>query len=372
MMKSLLPLLLSFLSLTVSAQTVIKDRPEGELKVYNRSGAGYYYNRNTQSVSNASQEGFTLSIVYAGQGKVYIKDPVSYAYTNAWVAGTQNGNTITVSLDQFVYYSSTSEWGMKLAMLDYKESEGTYVVDASTKEYTYTVSGDRVTLNGPLDNGNRILGLVYSDDNSWTGYGDFMTTYSINTDVTAEIPTSVEMKEYVNTFSDGEDADGDGKSDEYTATVLIGKKDGKVYLKNYGIAGSVIIGDLSADGQTVTFKQGQFMSNDSFLTYLVGTNDGTTLSDVFFTYDSTTDTYTLQNAYVVFNILTEQLNPVSFFTSSTLAPKVASGISIPSTGAATEKRDRQTDAIYDLSGRRLKMAPSSGIYIKNGKKYISK
>ena len=85
---------------------VITDQPEGELKSYNRAGQYVYVNNGY--LSCGQQDGNRMDIVYAEDGKVYMKNilcgAANYFGTDSWVEGTIEGNTITVPLNQSIAY----------------------------------------------------------------------------------------------------------------------------------------------------------------------------------------------------------------------------------------------------------------------------
>ena len=68
------------------------------------------------------------------------------------------------------------------------------------------------------------------------------------------------------------------------------------------------------DGTTVTFAANQYLGTYSTYTmYLGGSNDGSTLSDVTFTYDANAKSFTLSNYYIE-NTSTTEISPVFYST----------------------------------------------------------
>ena len=174
-------------SLTTFAQTgdeeLIAYQPEGELKMYERSGIAFYENEDYKA-EKTDQEGEVLSIVYAPDNStVYIKDPVSKYQQGTWVKGTIEGNTITVPLGQNLKYQGTlNDTYMKLGIFDlydYTDYGLGYVaiLNQGVTEVTYTVSGNTISLEGTDD--YRILGVYWGDDNQWDHYGDSQSVYTL-------------------------------------------------------------------------------------------------------------------------------------------------------------------------------------------------
>ena len=68
------------------------------------------------------------------------------------------------------------------------------------------------------------------------------------------------------------------------------------------------------DGTTVTFAANQYLGTySSYTMYLGGSNDGSTLSDVTFTYDANAKSFTLSNYYIE-NTSTTEIAPVFYST----------------------------------------------------------
>ena len=81
----------------VDAHGIITSPAEGESKLYDRSGLGYYVSNQSLKLG---QQGGKAEIVETADGVVYIKDFISNVTTNAWVKGTKEGNTITIPAGQ--------------------------------------------------------------------------------------------------------------------------------------------------------------------------------------------------------------------------------------------------------------------------------
>ena len=134
---------------------VITEQPAGTLKNYNREGccvvndyeAGFYV---------AYQEG-KVSIVFAEDGTVYMKNPLMAMAYDTWVEGSlsEDGTTITIPMGQVLYHSpyydadvilswgSTSEAAINW---DTYELEVNYTPDESVEAAIFTIDGDKIRL----------------------------------------------------------------------------------------------------------------------------------------------------------------------------------------------------------------------------------
>ena len=188
--------------LTTDGYTVITEQPAGTLVNYTRSGS-YLYAENNQL--NLGTQSGTTAIVYADDNQtVYIKDQICDVEADTWVKGTISGNKITVPVGQAIYYSEQYNAYVITKVLNFVNGEGFSFNDAT--EVTYTIGESTIELDGFPDY-SKTLGAVWTDDDSYLSYGEFLTVF---TDA-----SSIEHGQY--TFEDGTlgsfttiDADGDG------------------------------------------------------------------------------------------------------------------------------------------------------------------
>lgn len=166
---------------------MITTQPEGELKVYKRSGQTL--DGNGGYVTPTTQSG-ECNIVYAPDGRtIYMQDPISGYKTGAWVEGTIDGNTITVPLGQELEYDSYYDAFVVLTFgttYYYYENGGKYIEvdDTGYEVATFTIDGNTIRLNGSAgdvyaygDDAYIATGLAakWSDVNSWSGDLDMLT-----------------------------------------------------------------------------------------------------------------------------------------------------------------------------------------------------
>lgn len=261
-----------------STPEVILDTPQGEQKMYTRSGFGF--TNFFGEVMVQPQEGMSVNIVYAPDGKtVYIQDPVAYCGAGSWVKGELNNNEIVVPAGQYVYYDTDYGLGYKvgagkLSTIDQDGQEmNTYVYDESITNITYKVSDDgtisledRFTfdMNSDDDAPQYILGCFYTDNGDWAGYGDWNSVYTLFTDEIAVFPDDCEIQNFVFKCIDE-------YNENHTTLVKCAVKDNLIYIKGFSaeLPEGVIIGEINGD--KVTFKSNQYlgMYNNAFLVYFV-------------------------------------------------------------------------------------------------------
>lgn len=246
---------------------VITEQPEGELVNYLRSGNSYY--SFFGYILSDSQNGMSMQIVYAPDGKtVYMKNPVAFnpSMEDAWVKGTIEGNKIHMPLGQCVSFDATEGYGYVTGLLHIGQIEywgemvDTYLPDAEATEVTYTVHADgSITLDLDWEKSeagfaNNVFGLVYTDDQSWAGFADYGTQYSLFTDQIQTLPAELTTEDWAYLYNDG----------TYTTSQLVqaNVEGDKAYIQGLSMANpeAVIVGQI--EGDKVTFASDQYVGND--------------------------------------------------------------------------------------------------------------
>ena len=153
-----LTLLLAALAICATAfADAITEQPAGTLKNYTREGCcvicdyeeGFYV---------AYQEG-KVSIVYAEDGKVYMKNPLMAMSYDTWVEGTlsDDGTTISIPMGQTLYHSEYYDvdvilsWGSTSeAQINWDtwELEVNYTPDENVEAAIFTIDGETIRLEG--------------------------------------------------------------------------------------------------------------------------------------------------------------------------------------------------------------------------------
>lgn len=166
-------------------------------------GTEYLYMRDGSAlcsyVSNSSikysYQGGTVTVVKDGNDW-YIKDPVSNVTSGLWVKGTVADDTLTVAAGQLIYESTSYDMVFKMGARESSSwvaaaGDIKYVVNETANTLTLvgataTVSGTSITFDGG------IAGGFWSDDDSFSGYGEFNTKLTYDP---SYVPASTELVE---------------------------------------------------------------------------------------------------------------------------------------------------------------------------------
>ena len=295
---------------TVNEHGIITAPAEGETKYYNRAGTAIYYSGG--SVYTEEQSG-VVEIVETSDGIVYIKDPVTEFAQGSWVKGTKDGNTITVAGAQPLVYNTNYSTTLSLNWGDFTGSAAT----RGTGDITFTIDGNTITLNG--SSSSKIIGIFWDDDNSWQGYGDYNTVWTLNegyvppsTDL-VELPAGATVQEWY--------AEGTG-SKAVPSDAKVAFVDNDVYISGIfsDFPESWIKGTIS--GTTVTFESVQYLGKYSGTAdiWAIGSDEEGNLKDSYtFTYDSEAQTLTLDaGQYLYANASTEKVYYLAYIDALTL------------------------------------------------------
>lgn len=295
---------------------IITDPGEGVTKYYNRAGTAFYVSNN--SVYNEDQSGI-VTILEAEGGKVYIKDPVSHYAQAAWVEGTKDGNTITVAAAQPLAWNSNYSATLSLnwANVQATQTGNTYVRGEGDITFTVDDEAGTITLDGSSQ--DKIIAVFWDDDNSWSGYGDYSTVWTLNTEYEPAstdpivLPDGAEVQNWY--------ADGTGSAAVPT-DVMVAFVGNEVYISGLtsNFPDAWIKGTL--DGTTVTFSKFQFvgMYSSTMPIWAVGADSQTSaLQDFTMTYDSEAQTLALDaGQLIVFNAAEDRMYYLSYIESLTI------------------------------------------------------
>ena len=305
-----------------AAGAAIYDQPEGEQVLYNRSGSAYY--TYWGYVYNTTLSGAVGNVVFGEGGKVYIKNLVSQAGANTWVEGTLVGTTsIRIDLPQVAIEYPAYGYNLEVAKVKYDEEAGWYVKsDNQTLTLRYNSTTGAITYT----NTQEIIGLIYDDDESWSGYADWNLSFTKVTDQLTEAPDGLETEQYSLT-ADGYDG----------SLVQVGFQGNDVYVQGLdaNLPETWVKGTISGD--EVTFASGQYIGADEvagYHQYLVSATaeevydedydeyytqytlaDG----DITFQYDAATKTLSGSSTFLI-NGGKTVVNYLSALTSATIAP----------------------------------------------------
>lgn len=250
---------------------VIREQPEGEVATYTRAGGAFYNYYGT--IYRVDQSGITINVVTAPDGRtVYLEDLVSWAPAGTWVKGTIEGDKIHVPLYQCIDYSASHGYGYALAKCDYAEKEddmGAYVTfenDFSQSEVTFTIGADgTLSLDGTevdptTDEPVAILALIYTDDLTWAGFGDFASVYTPIGAGAMTMPEGIETEDWAYTYNTSSSA-------RNGMIVKVGVDGDKIYVEGLSETDpeSVVEGTIT-DGK-VTFASDQYLGNSTGYTF---------------------------------------------------------------------------------------------------------
>ena len=294
---------------TVDEHGIITAPAEGETKYYARTGTAIYYSGG--SVYTEEQSG-TVTIVETSDNIVYIKDPVTEFAQGTWVKGTKDGNTITVAGAQPLAYSSSVDATLSLNWGN--DFTGTAATRGSG-DIIFTIDGNTISLEG--SSSSKIIGVFWDDDDSWQGYGDYGTVWTLDdsyvppsTDL-VELPAGATVQDWY--------AEGTGSKAVPTAA-KVAFVENDVYISGIfsDFPDSWIKGTLS--GSTVTFEGGQYLGKSGTMDCWALSTVGSSIDDAFtFTYDSEAQTLTLdEGQYLLANAKIDEVYYLAYIDALTL------------------------------------------------------
>lgn len=286
-MKKLYLLLLTILAASLCQAEVITQKPSGDLKYYQRTSGLTYMNDGTQ-LHLQNQSGFT-EIVYSTDGtKAWIKNPINGFFPEgeddtAWIVGelSGDGKIITVELGQQVFYDENQGDHLILAIVDKDKNahQTNFLFNTLEVQVKYSIDGDKVSLMNTSK--DKLLGLVWSKDKAWSGFGDYETVYTeYELPEAVTPPASMTSKAYnlsAIEYMNEEDA-------VYSTEVNVGFDGNDVYIQGLDkfIPAAWVKGTL--EGSTITFPI-QYIGSDPGQRrhFLVGWNGGA-VGNVIFNY----------------------------------------------------------------------------------------
>lgn len=324
---------------------VIEEQPEGELRLYQRTGGivrevekdyTVAEGENPYEIIIEEQDG-SLNIVFAEDGKVYIQRPVSWSYYDGWIEGTlsADGKTITVPMGQYIAYAKSLEMAVQVGIFVYDESQETYVYDPSIEEITYTVNDDGSISQNDTDQGiilgtmNRAFGENFQYlDFEWLQSGDFGSVYIPINEQPLTPPQDLETEDYYLTT-----AVNDGMEWEpYAVTVKVGFDGDDVWLQGISkyLPKAWIHG--TRNGNTITFPDGQLLGSYEVLLYFKAADydpitGSTTQKDMVLTVDDENTFYTYD--YVFITTEKDNLSYVNYYQGLTISKLPDSPVEVP-------------------------------------------
>ena len=336
---------------TTDEHGIITAPDEGVTKYYTRTGTASYVSNG--SAYNAEQSGIVTIVECVDAGTVYIKDPISRYAQGTWVKGTKDGNTITVAAAQPLAWNTNYSTTLSLnwGNVQSSASGNTYVRGEGDITFTVDDAAGTITLDGSSQ--DKIIAVFWDDDNSWSGYGDYGTVWTLNTEYEPAstdpivLPDGAEVQNWY--------ADGTGSAAVPT-DVKVAFVGNEVYISGLtsNFPEAWIKGTL--DGTTVTFSKLQFvgMYNNTMPIWAVGADSQTgALQDFTMTYDSEAQTLALDaNQLIVFNAAEDRMYYLSYIESLTIyaeepAPSVIE--TLPYVNSFDDAADQKHFTIIDAN-----------------------
>ncbi|MBQ9556566.1 MAG: dockerin type I repeat-containing protein [Muribaculaceae bacterium] len=342
--------------------TVIENQPDGELKLYYRTGGVV---REVEKASTPEegespyelvyeeQDG-TIGVVFGADGKVYFQHPVSWSYYDGWIEGTlsADGKTITVPMGQYIAYTHSLEMAVQVAAFLYDETAGTYLYEPSVTELIYTINDDGSIKQEDTDEYiilgtmNRAFGEQFQYlDYEWLQAGDYASVYIPAAEQPLFPPEDLVTESFYLTTANNDGAEWEALN----TTVRMGFDGDNVWLQGISkyLPSAWIHG--TRDGNTITFPDGQLLGSFETLLYFKAAefnplNGNTTQKDLVLTYDGV-DTYTTYD-YVFITTDKNNLSFVNYYQGLTLSKHPDAVIEIPQ-GMRTEQYYYQFTTSYD-------------------------
>ena len=172
--------------------------PEGKVQNMTTTGTGYYAFWG-YLFSYANQQ-VASHVVYGENDDVYFYDILPNAGADSYVKGVRKGDKIEINLPQVVFYMDDAGYGYQLSLLNYTEYEDE---DGEVNWWYEASDADSVTLSVAEDGSmvmdglsqEVMLGLTWTDDNSWSGYGAIDLSMVPFNEVAVTPPSDIEVSE---------------------------------------------------------------------------------------------------------------------------------------------------------------------------------
>lgn len=314
---------------------IITEAPEGTTEyILRRSGdATYvYWFWAIQTV----QDNMAMRVfVDLPNMKVYIKDPISNYPTGAFVEGdivaTDDGFQLVVPLGQNLSYDEDYDAAVQLQFLIGTEVEEDgeiyydYNLDTEAKYALFSL--DIATMSATLlgsdlseQGENYVLGAVWSDDESWSGYADWNSAYTLCTDTPEPGPENPEEGEiwYLQGF------DYSGSSVLYPVNVVLNADNIYIQGAMEDLPEGWIKGDVEDTEVSVTTPQYMGITEGNWFIYTTAAVDNESAdedapayaldSPLTFTLDAENKVLTMTSQYLLFNCAPDEFDGYSLYS----------------------------------------------------------
>ncbi len=249
-------------------EDAVIEQPEGELKIYSRSGQNL--SAYLGGVEEGDQDGLALQIVFDNDGStVWFYNPISTAQSSlTWVKGEIRGNKLVIPEGSLAWYGDYGTSYTAYVLTNLRKVEGGEKYDAyecipGDIEFTYSDSEFKLL---PNESGIAAIGLMrFSTDEfiiennmnyKWLGYGDIETAYAPFTEEPAAGPSAdAEVRKYAFTYTNAVDGPRQGH------LVDVAFEDARFYVR--GLSESILPDfwvHADIDGNNIVFPENQYVN----------------------------------------------------------------------------------------------------------------
>ncbi len=291
---------------TIDEHGIITAPAEGEVKLYTRAGAAYYYSGGWGVTTQSGH----ATLIECEDGTVYFKDPISRLSNETYIKGTKSGNTITFPAGQPIIYVSDYTATIDVKWGSYVSGTG-FTASAEQPDIVFTIDGNTLTLEGTSSTNYVVIGGFWSDDNTMQS-GDSETVLTLDTEYTPASTDPIVAPEGLVTETWNTDIDG------VVSTATIGFDNNDVYVKGLFTAFPDAWIKGTIDGTTVTFSKLQYVGayQGSVSIWATGVDEDSKLADFVMTYDAVAKVLTGSN--LLLNAADDKIYYLSWFENVTI------------------------------------------------------
>lgn len=276
-----------------AAETAITEQPEGELRTY--LGTSYAHEWSSWGFPDVKwNDGLARKVVFAENGDVYFKNPLTLFTRDSWIKGTLEDGVITVKTPQLLYTDPDDGTNWYLACFNGEPTfEGatdvedmTWTIDRTNDLKFYYRNDSIIEVNQNYD---YMIGLMLND--KYMYWGEQQVTYARVSETAAKIPEGALTEDWTMRYNDtytaplkvsfeGDDMFVQGLWPDYPQACIKGTIEGtKVSFPSQQYLG--FLGTADGEGHYTYFCTTQV---DWRMVYLPGYV--TTVEPLEFTYDA--------------------------------------------------------------------------------------
>lgn len=295
---------LSIAGIAMAQGNLITEQPEGTLRTFHAYSMSAYLEWGYETADPV--DGLARQVVFADNGDVFFKDPVSKAPRGTWIKGTLKDGVITVETPQVIDYTTsdsgeTTEWTVqRLKGNEYydeywEEWDIDWEIDNEKTTITYTYDGNSIVQD------EQNVKLCLMADGEPMIYGDYNVVYSSVDETAAKIPentTTEKWSLFYNTYYgnqidvafDGDDMYLKGFWAAQPSAVIKGRIDGdKFYIPSKQYIGYLTSGDYGY----YVYLMSATIDDSGWMNAYITTGD-----DVVFNYDKEARKLTLASEVI--------------------------------------------------------------------------